>query len=291
MDVNCEGCAGCCLDWRPLADGVLNHERQGPREPLDDTYNLALLRRDEVRAFVEAGLADALVPRLWTAGDDGVTVDGIDLASIAGRPAFGVGLRKVPKPVAPFDHEPSWLSTCVFLDPSTLQCRIHDDELYPETCRTYPGTNLLLDVETECERVEREYSGWRLLDDDPPADTEPLFDPGALGTAVFAHPDPGRIADAVERLSEGESTRKDRAEFVAIAAAASPGTVAIADEYYERTLERALDAGSWVGAAIEKWESLERNGEADPSLATSVEGERGAPPTPGWESVGSDHRD
>ena len=290
MDVNCEGCAGCCLDWRPLADGTLDHERRGPRKPLDDTYNLALLRRDEVRAFVEAGLADALVPRLWAAENDGVTVGGIDLASIAGRPAFGVGLRKVPKPVAPFDHEPSWLSTCVFLDPSTLQCRIHDEDRYPETCGTYPGTNLLLDVETECERVEAEHGTRRLLGDEPPADAEPLFGPGALGTAVFAHPDPDRIADAIRRLRDSESTRRDRAKFVAVAAAASPGTVAIADEFYERTLERALDAGSWVGAAIEEWESLEGNGETDPSLATSVEGERGAPLTPGWESAGSDHR-
>ncbi len=84
MDVQCEGCAGCCLDWRPLAAEVLDHERRGPREPLDDTYNLAPLRRDEIRAFVEAGLADALVPRLWAGAGDGITVGGIDLAPIRG---------------------------------------------------------------------------------------------------------------------------------------------------------------------------------------------------------------
>lgn len=282
MDVDCAGCAGCCLDWRPLAERPLEHERRGPREPLDDTYNLVALRRAEVRAFVDAGVADALVPRLW-ASEGGVSVGGVEVAAIDGRPAFGVGLLKPPKPVAPFDREPTWLSSCVFLDPTTLQCRIHDDDLYPETCRTYPGANLLLDVETECERVEAEHGGERLLDDEPPADARPLFGPGALGTVLYVHPAPDRITDAVGRIREGEPTRRDRAEFVSVAAASSPGTVAIEDDYYEQTLERALGAESWAGAATEAWRSLSGSAEADPSLAETVEEKRGAPPTPGWE--------
>jgi len=285
MEVDCEGCAGCCLDWRPLADGSLDHERRGSRDPLDDTYNLVPLRREEIRAFVAAGLADALVPRLWTVADGGVTVDGVDLAAVAGRPAFGVGLRSVPKPVGPFGETPTWLSTCAFLDPTTLQCRIHGGELYPETCRTYPGTNLFLDAETECERVEREHGGRRLLDADPPEGAEPLFGPGALGTTVFAHPEPDRIADAVTRLRDGESTRRDRAEFVAVATAASPGTIAVESRRYERTLERVRDADSWVGRAIAEWESLAETVDPDPSLAVSVETDRGAPETPGWDDT------
>lgn len=284
MDVDCEGCAGCCLDWRPLADGPLDHERRG-RQPLDDAYNLVPLRRDEVRTFLEAGMADALAPRLWAAEDGGVTVGRTELASIDGRPAFGIGLRTVPKPVAPFDRQPTWLSSCVFLDPTTLQCRIHEDDLYPETCQTYPGSNLLLDVETECERVEREHGGERLLDDTAPADATPLFGPAALGTSVFAHPDPDRIDDAVDRLREGHGTKQDRAEFAAVAAAASPGTVATEDAYYDRMRERALMADSWVGASIDAWASLAESAGPDPSLAASVEGDRGAPPTPGWDAL------
>ncbi len=32
MKVNCEGCAGCCIDWRPVSPAPSNHERRGPRE-------------------------------------------------------------------------------------------------------------------------------------------------------------------------------------------------------------------------------------------------------------------
>lgn len=30
MDVNCEGCAGCCIDWRALSPEDTDHERRGP---------------------------------------------------------------------------------------------------------------------------------------------------------------------------------------------------------------------------------------------------------------------
>ena len=281
MEVDCQGCAGCCLDWRPLADGSLDHERRG-RQPLDDTYNLVPLERDEIRSFVDAGLADALVPRLWL-GEGGVSVGDSELAAIAGRPAFGIGLRTAPKPVGPFGHDPTWLSSCVFLDPTTLQCRIHGEDLYPDTCRTYPGTNLRLAVETECERVEREHGGRRLRDDEPPADAMPRFGPDALGTTVFAHPDPERIADAVERLRETRATAADRAEFAAVAAAASPGTTAIEEQYYERARERVREADSWVGRAIDEWESRAETTDPVPSMADAVEVRRGAPATPGWD--------
>jgi len=281
MEVDCEGCAGCCIDWRPLAAGDIDHERRGPYEPLDDEYNLVPLHREEIRGFVENGLADALVPRLF-ASENGIDVGGISVAAIDGRPTFFVGLRSVPKPVAPFGHDPTWLSGCVFLDPQTLQCRIHDTERYPETCGTYPGENLVLDVETECERVEAEHGGSRLLDDEPPEDATPRFGPAAIGETVFAHPAPDRISDAITRLRDGESTQQDRAEFVAVAAASSPGTLEIEPSYYERTRERAASAESWVADAIEEWRRRAETDAPDPRLAITVEQQRGATPMPGW---------
>jgi Fe-S-cluster containining protein len=294
MEVDCEGCAGCCLDWRPIAPDDLDHERRGPYRPLDDTYNLAPVTADEVRTFLDRGYAAALTPRLFRT-DDGphVTVGDVELAAVGDRPAFLVGLRKVPKPVAPFGADPAWLDTCAFLDPRTLQCRIHGEETYPDTCSTYPGSNLALDVETECERVERVHGGQRLLEDTPPEDATPAFGPGALGTRVFAHPDPDRIADAVERLAAGEPTDADRAEFVAVAAATAPGTGAVSEERYERAMERIREARSWLDDAIAEWS--ERAGPReevadgdvettpDPAVARDVEDARGAPGTPGWD--------
>jgi len=284
MEVDCEGCAGCCIDWRALADG-LDHERRGPYEPLDDTYNLVPLERDEIRAFVERGLGDTLRPRLWHAPEGpSVALDGGEVAAVGDRPVFFVGLRKPPKPVGPFDKDPTWLPTCVFLDPTTLQCRIHRDDLYPATCGTYPGENLLLDVETECERVERIQGGDRLLEATPPDDAEPLFGPEALGATVFSHPEPDRVAARISRFREDALTPADRAEFVAVAAASSPGTLAINDQRYEATLEAVLTAESWAGKAIEEWENVAAVGEPapDPSMATEIEDRRGAPSTPGW---------
>lgn len=292
MNVDCEECAGCCVDWRAIAPDPSDHERRGPRQPLDGVYNLVPLTRDDVRAFVDAGLTDALTPRLFIAGpdDDGVTVDGFDLASIHGRPAFFVGLRKPPKPVAPFGREDAtWLPACVFLDPTNLQCRIHDGDLYPEECASYPGHNLALDRETECERVETAFGGERLLDAEPPDGLDSLLlGPQAVGAKVFAHPDRARIAGAVERIAAGEPTDDDRAEFVATAAAHAPGAVEVNEGAYESTLEAALAADSWAGAAIDDW--TERAGDpgesaSDPSVATRLEDDRGAPSTPGWDAV------
>jgi len=117
-----------------------------------------------------------MTPRLWRARDGpSVDVDGYEVAAVAGKPAFFVGLRTVPKPVGPFDTDPRWLPTCAFLDPETLQCRIHDTPEYPTECATYPGHHLALDVETECERVEEHVGGDRLLDDAPPEVTDSLL--------------------------------------------------------------------------------------------------------------------
>ncbi|MFB6176363.1 MAG: YkgJ family cysteine cluster protein, partial [Halobaculum sp.] len=69
METNCEGCAGCCLDWRPLG-GAPDHERRGRYRALDDTYNLVPLTSDDVRTFLDAGQTDALAPRLFTVHDD-----------------------------------------------------------------------------------------------------------------------------------------------------------------------------------------------------------------------------
>ncbi|WP_123536438.1 YkgJ family cysteine cluster protein [Halosimplex salinum] len=287
MEVNCEGCAGCCLDWRSLApdDGAHGHERRGRYRPLDDVDNLAPLSSDEVRAFLDAGYAAAMVARLFRI-DDGpsVSVGGVEVAAVRGRPAFLVGLRKIPKPVAPFDADPAWLPSCVFLDPETLQCRIHGDGIYPETCATYPGDNLALDAETECERVERVHGGERLVDGDPPADAEPVIGPGAIGARVFAHPDADRIAEAVERLAAGDATRADHAEFVGVAAASTPGRLSVDDGRYERARDRALEAESWIDGATAEWVDRVASGEpADPTTAENVEADRGAPETPGWE--------
>ena len=289
MEVNCEGCAGCCIDWRALADRNLDHERRGPYDPLDDAYNLVALTRDEVRTLVDRGLADALRPRLWRDAD-GVTVDGVSLAAVGGRPAFYVGLRKAPKPVAPFGREAAtWLPTCAFLDPKTLQCRIHGDEAFPTECAEYPGHNLELDAEPECERVEDAFGGERLLDDAPPEGMAgPLFGPQAVGQKVFVHPDPDRLAGTVERLVAGDLTAADRAEFVAVAAAASPGTTTTDDDTYERVRDAALSADSWVGRAIADWreradgDAADGSSSPEPSLAERVEEQRGAPETPGW---------
>ncbi|WP_226022592.1 YkgJ family cysteine cluster protein [Halomicrobium salinisoli] len=289
MKVDCEGCAGCCVDWRPLTDAEVDHERRGPFAPLDDTHNLVPLERDEVRAFLRAGHGDALRPRLFGADDPdrSTTVDGREVAAVGDRPVFFVGLRKPPKPVGPFGTDSTWLRTCTFLDPVTLQCRIHGSELYPDTCATYPGDNLQLDAETECERVERVFGGERLLDDEPPEGDSPLLGPAALGSTVFAHPDPGRLDGAVERLANGEPTREDRAEFAAVAGASAPGTGAISEDWYERLYDEALAADAWTGRAIETWERMaaERVGERAPAsrLARRVEDADGAPGTPGWD--------
>ncbi|SNZ18037.1 hypothetical protein SAMN06269185_3207 [Natronoarchaeum philippinense] len=300
MEVDCEGCAGCCVDWRSLAESPSDHERRGPRRPLDDTYNLVPLRRGEVRAFLDAGYGDALTPRLWL-DDGGVEIDGRELAGVGGKPVFFVGLRKVPKPVAPFDADSQWLPACVFLDPETLQCRIHDDDLYPEQCSSYPGHNLALDQETECERVEAAFGGERLLDDEPEDADGLLLGPQAIGEKLFVHPEPDRLDGVVDRLATGEPTAKDRAEFVGVAAASSPGATGIDERRYKAARERALDADSWVSAAVTEW--TERSdaeaqvadgadpqrtvrGESttpEPSVAERVEGDRGAPETPGWD--------
>ncbi|SHH46658.1 YkgJ family cysteine cluster protein [Halobaculum gomorrense] len=290
MEVNCEGCAGCCLDWRPLG-APDDREREGRYRALDDAYNLVPLARDEIRGFVDGGLGDALVPRLFAAdGDRTATVGGREVAGVDGRPAFLVGIRKLPKPVAPFDGERVWLDACAFLDPDTLKCRIHDTDRYPERCRTYPGHNLELDAETECERVERVHGETRerLVDDAVSADLPPPpLSRGALGSTVFLHHDPDALADsgALGRLVDGAATPADRAAFVAAAAASAPGTAAVNEGRYERARERVLAADSWVRAAAADWEAAagargDRVGGAPE--ADHVEVERGAPRTTEW---------
>jgi Fe-S-cluster containining protein len=284
MDVDCEGCAGCCIDWRPLADTPSDHERGGPGDPLDDTYNLVPLTRDDVRAFLDAGLTDALRPRFWTVETGGVTVDGYRLAALNGRPVFYLGLRTPPKPVAPFDAEPRWLDTCVFLDPTTLQCRIHETDIYPAECETYPGHNLLLGAETECERVEAATDSKRLHDAEPPADidTRPLGE-GSIGHRLFAVPRVEILDGLVDAVATGTLTVRQLAPFVATAVASAPGTGEVEEDRYETALKRASTAGSWAGRAVERWETLATHSRPDPGHAEVVEEARGAPATPGWD--------
>jgi len=286
MEVDCEGCAGCCVDWRALCDPSDDQEHDGSRPPLDDVFNLVPLTREDVRAFAEAGYGDALTPRLWTTADreEAVTVDGRDLAAVDGKPVFFLGLRKPPKPVAPFGTDPRWLPTCAFLDPATLQCRIHDADVYPEECADYPGHNLALGAETECERVEAAFGGRRLLDDAPPEDVDaPLLGPQAIGEKVFCYPDPADLAGVVDRLVADDLSRADRAAFVGVAAAGSPGTTEVAPAVRERYEALARAADSWAGRSVTDWEA--RTAAApDPALAATVEEARGAPPTPGWDA-------
>ncbi|WP_224270530.1 YkgJ family cysteine cluster protein [Haloprofundus salinisoli] len=288
MRVNCEGCAGCCIDWRPVAPETLDHERRGRRDPLDDTYNLVPLTRDEVKTFLDEGLADAMTPRLFRADGrtNSVTVDGYDLAAIDGGPVFYVGLRKPPKPVGPFGLDPTWLDTCIFLDPETLRCRIHGSELYPATCGDYPGQNLTLDRETECERVERSYGGERLLDDDPPEKLRGFaLGPQALGAKLFVYPDPEELTGVVDRLADGETAAADRALFVGAAVGSRPGTTAVDGEKAERGRKRALEANSWAGAVIEAWTRRAGRPGDDAEVRadrSELEERRGAPPTEEW---------
>jgi Fe-S-cluster containining protein len=289
VEVNCAGCAGCCLDWRPLSPEPLDHERRGGRVPLDDAYNLVPLTRDEVKRFVDAGYGDALTPRLFEPGegDDRVRLGGHDVAAIEGRPAFFVGLRKPPKPVAPFGGDRRWLRACVFLDPQTLQCRIHGDDHYPGECADYPGHNLVLDQETECERVERVHGGNRLVDRTEPPTGTLLLGPQAVGTKVFVHPAPDRLDDAVARLVRGVPRDADRAEFVASAVASSAGSLAVDESRVAAVRDRVVAASSWVGRAFAEWESVAAPcGEDATGADTGVEDRLGAPSTPGWGANG-----
>ena len=285
MEVDCAGCAGCCIDWRPLAADPSEHERRGDQPPLDDRYNLVPLTRDDVRAFVDAGYGDVMRPRLWRAPGERphVTIDDVDVVAVGDRPLFMLGLRHVPKPVAPFGVDPRWLSTCVFLDPTTLQCRIHGQGIYPRTCATYPGHHLALDREPECVRVERETDQRRLLDDEVPTDVPPPpLGPQSLGATAFLHPDPDRLAGVVDRLSRDELTDADRREFVAVALAQSPGMPAVNEERYRSAVARLTDATSWVRAAGADWRDAADASAPEPSLANRFEEARGAPATDGW---------
>ncbi len=265
---------------KPRTTNDVDRENRSTR-----AYNFVPLMREEVQAFVEAGLADALTPRLWR-DESGPEVDGVTLAAIEGNPAFFLGLRKPPKPVEPFETgEPRWLPTCAFLDPETLQCRIHGDELYPMECAEYPGHNLKLGQETECERVETAFDGNRLVDDEPPRTLSGLLlGPQAIGEKVFVHPDPDELVGLVERLLADELTDDDRFRFVATAVANRPGTTTIDYETYESVLETARDADSWVGRSIRQWEAMARTESdvPDSSTAEQVETNFGAPGTPGW---------
>ena len=295
MDLRCEGCAGCCVDWRPLAPAAAGSDRTGRRPPIDDRYDLVPLTRDEVAAFLDDGLGDVVTPRLFepAARDDTARIDGIDVAAVGDRPVFVVGLRKPPKPVAPVGtDEHRWLDTCVFLDPTTLQCRIHETDRYPRTCSTYPGHTLELDAETECERVEAAGGGDRLLDDDPPADLPaPAFGPQALGASVFAYPDPEALDGVVARLRDDAADADDRARFLGAAVGSRPGSLSVNRDRMAEARARARDADSWVGAAIREWtdragddgDRVDRDGDERDRLVREVEDDAGAPGTPGWD--------
>ena len=289
MEVDCEGCAGCCIDWRPLAPAASDHERRGAEQPLDDRYNLVPLTCDDVRGFVDAGYGDALRPRVWTSTDPDqptTMIDGRSIVAVDDRPIFMIGMRQPPKPVGPFGILPRWLRTCVFLDPTTLQCRVHESDLYPESCSTYPAQHLQLDVETECERVEEAVGGTRLLDGDVSVESPPLpFGPRAIGWTVFAYPNPDDLLGCIQRLEDDRVERADRAKFVAAAAGHSPGSFEVNEIVMDTAINDVLDASSWIGTAMESWSQLSAvRRVADPRLARRVEEAQGAPGTPGWST-------
>jgi Fe-S-cluster containining protein len=268
MEVNCEGCAGCCIDWRPLG-APDDREREGRYRALDDACHLVPLARDEIRGFVEAGLGDALVPRLFAAeGDRTATVDGREVAGIDGRPAFLVGIRTLPKPVAPFDGGRVWLDACAFLDPDTQKCRIHDTDRHPDRCRTYPEHNLELGAKTECGRVERVHGepGATLVDGAVPAELPPPpLGRGALGSTVWGRP------PTAPRSSPRPPRRRPAA--------------AVNADLYEQARERVLTADSWVAVAAADWETAAGPlGDAvdDAPDPDRVEVDRGAPGTTAW---------
>jgi len=222
-----------------------------------------------------------------------VRIDGVDIAAAGDRPVFAIGLRKPPKPVAPIGtDEHRWLDACVFLDPTTLQCRIHGDERYPRTCSTYPAHNLELDAETECERVETAGGGDRLLDDAVPDDTPPLpFGPHAAGATVFAHPDPNDLDGVIDRIRGERLTPDDRARFVGAAVGSSPGSLSVDRDRMAEARSLARDADSWAGRAIRSW-SERATGDGDPvaldaaareRLVHELEDDAGAPETSGWD--------
>ncbi|OIB55605.1 YkgJ family cysteine cluster protein [Natrialba sp. SSL1] len=334
MEVHCAGCAGCCMDWTALlddyeadrtrqrgrfadasdsdSDSTSDNTENERRPPFDDDANFVPLTRDEVRTFLDRGMAAAMTPRFWRARDEheAVEIDGQQVAAIADRPVFFVGLRKPPKPVAPFGRaEPNWLPTCVFLDPTTLQCRIHGDEHFPSECGAYPAHNLELGHETECERVEAAFGGDRLLDDrlsDDELGDGPLLGSQAIGEKLFCHPQPDDLTGVVDRLETGHLRPEDRAECIAVASASSPGTLAISEHHYETGKTQAMeampsagggdsgnsapDSASWVGPAIDEWHERYDTAACDdddsvssPDLAVTVEEDHGAPETPGWE--------
>mgnify|MGYP000657541204 CR=1 FL=1 len=188
--------------------------------------------------------------------------------------------------------EPRWLDACVFLDPTTLQCRIHDDDRYPRTCATYPGHNLELDAETECERVAAAGGGDRLLDDEPPDDLPPpAFGPQALGTTIFAYPDPDDLDGVVDRIRTDSLTADDRARFAGAAVGSRPGSLSVDRDRMAEARARAREVDSWAGHAVREW--TERAG-ADGAaadldaasrdrLVRELEADSGAPGTPGWD--------
>jgi len=296
MELGCAGCAGCCVDWRPLDPAAAGTDRTGDRHPLDDGYDLVPLTRDEVAAFLADGLADVLRPRLFTPApaDDRVAIDGTDVAAVDDRPVFAVGLRKPPKPVAPVGTDAiRWLDACVFLDPTTLQCRIHGTHRYPRACGTYPAHSLELEAETECERVEAAGGGGdRLIDDTPPADTPPLpFGPHAAGATVFAYPAPEDLAGVVGRLRAGTETAADRARFVGAAVGSRPGSLAVNRDRAADARETAQTGDSWAGRAIRAWrdragvdgEPVAVDCDDRDALVRRLEDDAGAPETPGWD--------
>lgn len=214
------------------------------------------------------------------------------MATIAGNPAFFVGMRKPPKPVGPFGLERTWLRSCTFLDPETLQCRIHDTDLYPDECAEYPGHNLVLEQETECERVERHGGGERLLDETPPEDQHGLLlGPHALGAKVFVHPDPEQLSGVIQRLRDRSLTPADRAEFVGVAVGSHPGSTEVDEERAREARAQALESESWAGDVVDAWSAmagaLGAAAESAPA-PDEVEVDRGAPETPGWDTIRAD---
>lgn len=286
VELNCQECAGCCIDWHSVVpDREFTDTTFEGYTPYDSRDKFVTVSSDEVRKFIQSGYGDGLIPRLFQPTDNQLgcmTIDGVELASIDSQPVFLMGLRSTRKPVAPFGLDPSWLPTCIFLDPDSLQCRIHNSKVYPDTCARYPADNLYFDAETECERVEQIFGEDRLLEHDD-SSPRPTIGPGSVGGTVFLHPKPERLDGLIKPLLEDPAVEPGRIEFSAVAAASAPGVDHIDQERYEQVHSQLSGSTSWISEVADRWKQIYEMGKpTDHAETLDVEVPTGAPPTPGW---------
>ncbi len=286
MKLNCKECAGCCIDWRSMASKNIdmNHEWRGKYKPIDNTYNLVVLTKDDIVNLLQSGYVDSMTPRLFYSSKKSIEINGISIASIDEKPIFFIGIRKVKKPVSPFGKDSRWLPSCIFLDPSNLQCRIHDSEIYPESCFNYPKNNIALDLETECERVEKNFNQRRLKNEEGIKETSNVFfGPEVIGHKIFVYQNKNELSNIINDIKKNNLDKKQRYKFIATAIASSPGSTTINKKKFQEALSKAYESESWINDTINDWKQRKQNEKPNPKKSGIVETKRGAPKTPGWD--------